>query len=40
LHELTTEEHLLEMETEVSILLNKENELTDCIYGIINYIQE
>lgn len=30
----------MEMEANINILLNKQSELTDCIYGIIQYIQE
>jgi hypothetical protein len=40
LHEQTNPSSLSDLDAKVNILLNKHAELTDCIYGIIQYIQE
>lgn len=40
LHEQTNKTSIEDISISVNILLNKQTELTDCIYGIIQYIQE
>lgn len=37
-HEQTNRHSIDEIEVGVNILLNKQTELTDCIYGIVQYI--
>ena len=40
MHEQANQESMIELEAQINVLLSKQAELTDCIYGIVQYIIE